>query len=67
MPGLNFFDQAIYTAVGLRNMPNKNAITAITNNTWIRLLAAVKNTPIAQPIISITAIMYNNEFMGKCF
>ena len=56
-----------YTAVGLRIMPNIIAITAITNNTCIRLPAAIKNTPIAQPIIRITAIMYNNEFMISVF
>jgi hypothetical protein len=39
------------------------AITAITNKMWIRLPAAVKNTPIAQPMIRITAMIYNNEFM----
>jgi len=52
-----------YTAVGLRIIPNMTAIIAITNNTCIKLPTAVKNTPIAQPIISITAITYNNEFM----
>jgi hypothetical protein len=51
-------------------MPNKNAITAITNSTCIRLPAAVKNTPIAQPIMRMTAMIYNNEFIVyglKCF
>jgi hypothetical protein len=50
-------------AVGLRIMPNKKAIMAITSNTWIRLPTAVKNTPIAQPIMRITAMIYSNEFM----
>jgi hypothetical protein len=44
-------------------MPSNTAIIAITNNIWIRLPAAVKNTPIAQPITSIMAIVYNSEFM----
>jgi len=54
-------------AVGLRIIPRMKAITAITNNTWIKLPTAVKKNPIAQPIISITAMMYNNEFMIVLF
>jgi hypothetical protein len=68
--GAKYFEREIYIAVGLRMTPNKNAITAITNSTCIRLPAAVKNTPIAQPMMRITAIIYNNEFMVdnlKCF
>ena len=62
MPGPEFYKE-VYTAVGLRIMLNTIAITAITNSTCIRLPRAVKNTPIAQPIISITAMIYNNEFI----
>jgi hypothetical protein len=48
-------------------MPNSNAITAITNNTCIRLPTVVKKKAIAQPITSITAITYSNEFMVNVF
>ena len=53
----------IYTAVGLRITPNKNAITAITSNKCIKLPTAVRKNAIAQPITSIKAIIYNKEFM----
>jgi hypothetical protein len=45
-----------YIAVGLRIMPSKKTITAITNSTCIRLPTAVKKKAIAQPITSIKAI-----------
>jgi hypothetical protein len=44
-------------------IPNSKAIIAITSNIWIRLPTEVKNTPIAQPITRITAIIYSSEFM----
>jgi hypothetical protein len=56
-----------YTAVGLLIKPNITAITAITNNTCIRLPAAAKKNPIAQPITRITAIIYSSEFMVVLF
>jgi hypothetical protein len=43
------------------------AITAITSNTCIKLPAAAKKNPIAQPIIRITAMIYNNEFIVDVF
>jgi hypothetical protein len=44
-------------------IPNSRAIIAITSSTWIKLPTDVKNTPIAQPISRITAIIYSSEFI----
>lgn len=54
-------------AVGLLIMPNIKAIIAITNNTCIMLPTEYTNTPNAQPISKITAMIYNNEFMVMFF
>jgi hypothetical protein len=48
-------------------MPNISEMTAITNNTWIMPVAEYMNTPNAHPMIKITAMIYNNEFMVDCF
>jgi len=58
---------AIYTIVGRLITPNINAITAITNNTCIKPVAEYINTPKAHPTMSITATIYNNEFMVDLF
>jgi hypothetical protein len=50
-------------AVGLLIKPNNNEITAITSNTWIIPPAEYIKNPKAHPIIRITAIIYNSEFM----
>ena len=56
-----------YTAVGLLIMPKIKAIIAITNNMCIMPEAAYTNTPNAQPMSSITAMIYNSEFMVLYF
>lgn len=56
-----------YTAVGLRMMPKIKAIIAITNKTCIMPVAEYKNTPNAQPMSNITAIIYSIEFMVMLF
>jgi hypothetical protein len=45
-------------------VPKNIATIAIISNKCIKLPTVVKNTPIAHPIIRITAITYNNEFMA---
>ena len=50
-------------AVGRLIIPNIKAIIAITNNTCIIPVAEYKNTPNAQPISRITAMIYNSEFI----
>jgi hypothetical protein len=54
-------------AVGRLMKPSIKAMIAITSNTWIRPVAEYINTPNAQPIIRITAMIYNNEFMVDSF
>jgi hypothetical protein len=39
------------------------AMIAITNNTCISPAAEYTNTPNAHPMMSITAMIYNSEFM----
>jgi len=48
-------------------MPNITAIIAMTNNTWIIPPTEYINTPNAHPMMSITAIIYNSEFMMLLF
>jgi hypothetical protein len=50
-------------AVGRLITASITAIIAITNKICIMPVAEYINTPNAQPIISITAIIYSNEFM----
>jgi len=54
---------AVYTAVGLLIMPRIKAIIAITNKTCMIPVAEYRNTPNAQPMSNITAIIYSSEFM----
>jgi hypothetical protein len=54
-------------AVGLLITPNNNEIIAITSNTWMIPPAEYMKKPKAHPIIRITAIIYNNEFMVMLF
>ncbi len=56
-----------YTAVGLLIMPKIKAIIAITNKTCMMPVAEYRNTPNAQPMSNITAIIYSNEFMMMLF
>jgi len=58
---------SIYTAVGLRIMPNSKAIIAITNNICIMPVAEYTNTPNAHPMSNITAMIYNSEFIVILF
>jgi hypothetical protein len=59
----NLCFQQFYIAVDRLIKPNRSAIMAITSKMWIRLPTDVKNTPIAHPIIRMTAIIYRSEFM----
>jgi hypothetical protein len=52
-----------YIAVGLRMMPNKNTMTAISSKTWMMLPAVVKKKVTAHPATSIKAITYSSELM----
>ncbi len=52
-----FIFYLVYTAVGLLIMPKIKAIIAITNKTCIMPVAEYKNTPNAQPMSNITAII----------
>ena len=54
---------AVYIAVGRLIMPKIKAMIAITNRICIMPVAEYKNTPNAQPISKITAMIYNNEFI----
>ena len=56
-----------YTAVGLLIMPRIKAIIAITNKICMMPVAEYKNTPNAQPMSNITAIIYSSEFMMMLF
>jgi hypothetical protein len=57
----------LYIAVGRLITPSSNAIIAITSSAWIKPVAVYANTPIAQPIIRITAIIYNRDLIVIIF
>jgi hypothetical protein len=44
-------------------MPKIKAIMAITNNMCMMPVAEYRNTPNAHPMSSITAMIYNSEFI----
>jgi hypothetical protein len=48
-------------------MPRIKAIIAITNKICMMPVAEYKNTPNAQPMSNITAIIYSSEFMVMLF
>ena len=50
-------------AVDLLIKPNSNAIIAITNNACIKPVAEYMNTPNAQPMMRITAMIYNSDLI----
>jgi hypothetical protein len=56
-------DEYSYTTEDLRITPSNKAIMAITNNTCIRPPAEYINTPNAQPMMRITAMIYNSDLM----
>jgi len=62
-----FIFYLVYTAVGLLIMPKIKAIIAITNKTCMMPVAEHKNTPNAQPMSNIMAIIYSSEFMMVLF
>ena len=62
-----FIFYLVYTAVGLLIMPKIKAIIAITNKTCMMPVAEYKNTPNAQPMSNIMAIIYSSEFMMVLF
>jgi hypothetical protein len=54
-------------AVGRLITPKMIAIIAMTNNTCISPVTEYTNTPNAHPMMRITAMIYNNEFMVDGF
>jgi hypothetical protein len=64
---VNLCFQQHYIAVDRLITPNRSAIIAITSKMWIRLPTDVRNTPIAHPIIRMTAMIYKSEFIILCF
>ena len=48
-------------------IPKIKDMIAITSSTWIMPVAEYINTPKAHPMIRITAMIYNSEFMADCF
>jgi len=67
LPGFLLEKCAAYIAVGRLMTPSNNAMIAITSNTCIKPVAEYINTPNAQPMMRITAMIYNNEFMVDSF
>jgi hypothetical protein len=53
--------------VGLRKKLNITAITAMISKICIKLPSAIKKNPMAHPMIRITAMVYNIEFMMDLF